>query len=596
MKRTLHIILLFLIAVVGLSINAKVIKYQLSDGTEHAITSSELSSIEFNDDGTITLTTYDGKQVTTTDVDFSILEIGDRETLTAVIDTTLYFGYNGINFSSRKARQFNFIYPSTDPFGEPITLSGCIVIPNDILDGSKSSEGVILFNHYTIFNKDEAPTNCYSTLEGMFLANPLSPNYIIVESDFYGFGATVRFPQAYLQGTVNARASLDCLIAARNLLQEMGINYGDLTFNVGYSSGGFDALSTQKLRDMEYSDVISFDKTFAGGSPNDVAECYRQYVEIDSTAYNAVLALLMVSTNEIQQLNLDYNDVFYPYIADKIDDWIHSKNHSSWPICDSIGREKKVHEILKDVYCDLNSEQAQLVLELFEQNSIATGWEPDLSQRLYIFHGRDDDYVPVQSARPIIAYLKGKGMEPSIIPGKTHLQTNFVVPKLGHLTATIVYLVQSVAAIKAWPLMYTDGELNPIYADLISHDFDLVATMRQLDAMGFDCRAIIMQILNMISEVGEGSSISITDILNYLSNAGVDVNALNEMCQDSGFDMTKFLLDLYIYFSEYTPTENVPTSNNAHAVQLMDAIQTPVTPADEYEQQFRQWLDENDIK
>ena len=124
-------------------------------------------------------------------------------------------------------------------------------------------------------------------------------------------------------------------------------------FNIGYSSGGFDALAAQKLRDREYADRISFDKTFSGGGPSDVREAYRQYVETDSTAYNAVPLLLMVCTNETQQLGLDYSDVFQPYIGNRIGELILSKEYSSWPVCDSIGREKKIHEILTETYCNL---------------------------------------------------------------------------------------------------------------------------------------------------------------------------------------------------------------------------------------------------
>ena len=66
----------------------------------------------------------------------------------------------------------------------------------------------------------------------------------------------------------------------------------------------------------------------------------------------------------------------------------------------------------------------------------------------------------IQSARPMISFFKRKGFKPSIIPGRSYLQTNFVVPNMGHLSATLIYFIQSLAAIKAWPRMYTDGQLN----------------------------------------------------------------------------------------------------------------------------------------
>ena len=601
MNKILRYTLLLVAALLlGATAQAMVIKYVLEDGSMHAITSSELSAIDFNDDGSLTLTTYDGEVITTTECMFDELEIGTREVLLpGETDLDLTFEYEGLSLGTRPVRQYNFLYPTVDPQGDSITMSGRIVIPKNILDGEAPSQGILLFNHYTIFNRIEAPTEGFNTLEAMFLANPLNPDYIIIESDFYGFGSTVRFPQAYLQGTANGNASLDCLLAARRLLEELGIDYGPLTFNVGYSSGGFDALATQKLRDMEFSDRISFDKTFAGGSPSDILECYREYVRIDSTAYNAVLALLMVSLNETQQLGLTYEQVFTPYIASRIDEWINSKNYSSWPVCDSIGREKKVHEILNAPYCDLNSAESQIVQDLFAQNSIATGWVPDPSQRLFIFHSRGDDYVPVQSARPVLRHLEQYGFEPSIVPGRTHLQTNFVVPKLGHLTATVVYLIQSIAAIKAWPQMYADGELIEPYATWaqVGTDFDLIVTLRALDEMGIDCRSIIQAVIDQLQQ-GQDESSTMSDIvaavMARLAELGIDEQALLEMGQDSGLDVEQLITDLVTYLNE-NPTQPEGMDAPARANEVYKSLTSPLTPADEYADQLRHWLESKGV-
>lgn len=576
-------IMMILAAIVAMAVSAeaKIVKITLADGTQRIYTSSELSAIDFNDDGTMTVTTYDGQLLEAIDADLDSLEIGDEATVTTVFPDTLSFkiDVDGIPVdlhTTRPVTKVNYVYPSTDPYGESITLSGTILIPNEIWCGLVKCDGILMVNHYTKFHRNEAPTISNGEIENMFLANPLRPNYIIVESDLYGFGATVRFPQAFMQGLVNARASLDGLLAARDLLDQTGFDYGPLCFNIGYSSGGYDALAAQKLRDMEYADRISFDKTFAGGSPSDVCEAYRQYVITDSTAYNCVPMLLFVATNEIQRLGLDYADVFQPYI------------------CDSIGREKKIHEILVEPYCDLTSEQSQAMQEVLRSfNMTNDDWTPDLTQRIYLFHSRGDDYVPIQCARPMIPFLKSKGFEPSIIPGRTNLQTNFVVTKMGHLTATLIYFVQSLAAVKAWPLMYTDGQLNPAYAYLVSQDVDIVATMRQLDAMGIDCRAIINGILSaMTGNSGEGGTLDMQTLVLLLSEqlAKVDLTMqdLTEMSADSGLDLPQLIVQLMVYFNEQ------PVQPSRKAVRLYQAMEDMQTPADRYEQQLRDWLRDND--
>ncbi|MBR5102797.1 MAG: hypothetical protein IK092_06700, partial [Muribaculaceae bacterium] len=517
----------------GIKSNALLIEYKLSDGTHSAITSSELSSIDFNDDGTVTFTTYDGQVIDGFDAKFEELELGSKEfLLPQTLDSIIGFEYAGISVGKRSVREFFFLYPTVDPQGDSITMSGRIIIPTNILNGEAPSQGLILMNHYTIFSRDQAPSTGFTTLEALFLANPLNPDYILIESDFYGFGATVRFPQAYLQGTVNAHATIDCLISCRKLLEEMGIDYGPLVFNVGYSSGGFDALATQKLRDNEFRDVIKFDKTFAGGAPSDINRCYREYIDIDSTAYNAVLAMLLVSTEDTQHLGISYDDVFQPYIAEKIDLWINSKEFNSAQVCDSIGREKKVHEILMPTYCDLESEESLEVQKMFVKNSIATDWNADPESKLYIFHSRGDDYVPIQSARPVLRHLENCGFTPSLIAGKTNLQTNFIIPYFGHLSSTLVYLVQTVSAINSWPKMYTDGVLNEEYQQMLPNDPDVVAFLRNLDNAGFNCRGLILDVMSLIEEDEDGEpSEFIAAILAKLDEMGLNKQALLEMSQ-----------------------------------------------------------------
>lgn len=49
--------------------------------------------------------------------------------------------------------------------------------------------------------------------------------------------------------------------------------------------------------------------------------------------------------------------------------------------------------------------------------------------------------------------------------------------------------------VQTWPVMYTDGQLNPQYQALISNDTDIVMLMRQLDAMGIDIQKLIIDLI-----------------------------------------------------------------------------------------------------
>ena len=51
-----------------------------------------------------------------------------------------------------KATVYNIAYPSTDPYGNPVTLSGSIIIGDEVA-ASKHARGMLLYNHFTVYHK-----------------------------------------------------------------------------------------------------------------------------------------------------------------------------------------------------------------------------------------------------------------------------------------------------------------------------------------------------------------------------------------------------------------------------------------------------------
>ena len=50
-----------------------------------------------------------------------------------------------------------FNYPSVDPFGKPCTLSGTISVDKSLLKKDKPYNGILLYNHFTIYATTQAP-------------------------------------------------------------------------------------------------------------------------------------------------------------------------------------------------------------------------------------------------------------------------------------------------------------------------------------------------------------------------------------------------------------------------------------------------------
>ena len=132
-----------------------------------------------------------------------------------------------------KATVYNFEYPSQDPFGKPVTLSGSIIVGEEV-EADKKALGTVLYNHFTVFQKDECPSKGDLAVPMIVVGSKM----IVVAADYYGFGVTEDKDQAYCISRTNAQASVDALIAARKLLKDKGYTWDDLLFNVGYSQGG----------------------------------------------------------------------------------------------------------------------------------------------------------------------------------------------------------------------------------------------------------------------------------------------------------------------------------------------------------------------
>lgn len=607
-------ILLALVALFAtVAVEAKIIKITMANDDPKIYTSSQLSAIDFNDDGTISVYDYKGALLATLDPNFDELTIGDEEEVYEYTHQELSTDLAGLlnEFSdmleatgtdlsqvmplleqlpvyNRTVRQLMFYYPSVDPYGEPITLSGCITIPLDIWSGREKSEGIILFSHVTIADNASRPTNGGMMFETFILSNPVNPNYIMVEADLYGFGATERFPQAFIQGDANGRATVDCLLAAKRILEKKGIDYGQLTFNAGYSSGGFEALSAQKARDMYYADQLSFDKTFAGGAPSDIAGSYDKIVEDGKIGLNVVLPLIMTATKETQCLEQPYSELFKESLASQVDELILSKNYTTWDIEMAL-LGQGLNDYIGDAYLDLGTYQSQSLKSILEPMAIYNGWTPDPSQNIYLLHLTDDDTVPVENSTSLAAFLMGKGFTPSTIPGQTNLETNLTLSTNGmsnnHVMGFLPYALQLVSEITAWPLMYTNGQLNPGYEDLVNTDFTNPAVIvNVLEALGIDVRGMVYQIIAGLEASGQEVTVeNVMVALNQqLAAKGIDLVSLSAMLQGAGIDFTNALTSVVGYLiDEY--------NNNGGGIAKAPAAKVE-TPLDQYKKQMSEWL------
>ena len=516
-------------------------------------------------------------------------------------DTVWNFGYNGVNLYSRKMHRIDISYLSKDHEGNDITLSGYVAIPYDIYNGSQPCDGILLYNHYTQMNIDNAPTNGYSIGEDFVIANPLSPNYIVVSSDFQGFGVSKDMPQAYCFGDFNGQASIDMLLASRKLLDDRKMSQGKFLFNAGYSSGGYDAIATQRVRDMHYSDKIVFDKTFVGGAPFDIMDAARYYISHKDDPNIDVVCMCMVLDvfNRLANLGFTYDQMFKEPYNVKFQDWIASRTFPNAAVMDSL-EGKTLTELIQDNFLDTYSEEFGILRDVVNKYSLAKDWTPDFSQSYYVMHLVRDNTVPVSSGREFLKFLNqfyyegttDKPFMKSIVPERTKLQTNFVIPDYHHtIVGGIVYYLYLAASLTAYPALYYDDELNTHYADLVE-DATVMGIIHKLEEKGYDVRGAVQKLTN------GGTGGSFFDVLakieNTLNNLGTNTTEVLQIADDSGLEILDLLM-LYQYLT--TPVES-ESANQAVFDDAGTVVRQPETEAyltDYYQQSLQNWLKENNV-
>ena len=512
-------------------------------------------------------------------------------------DSIIKFKAGGITLGSRQVRYIVYEYQSKDPKGNDATVSGVILAPSDIVNGTVPSDGILLYNHYTISALDEAPSSEIDKLSGAIMCSPLKPNYVLVMSDYIGFGSSKDKPQAYLCGDTNARNSLDGLLAAKALMKKKGIPEGRYLFNMGYSQGGTESMYVAMLRDTEYKDKgVTFDKTFSGGGPLDIEKAYTEYVRINYCDFVGAIAQLLVAYNEWYDLGFNYHDLFQEPLASHVQEWFLDKKLHMPQITKNIGTDS-LSRMLTPTYFNVESEVAMSFREKLREKSLMDTWKnPDITQKYFLLHSRHDRYVPVQTGRVIIPWMKEKGFTPSIVPGKTNLQTNTLVFKLNHDPAAIVWLIQTAAAIQIWPVLYYEGGQNRYYHNVVK-DLNIMKVIKTLESMGIDLRKIVKngsapQLVESHRANRAGILALLMDLVPGVKDALAKVDLTpedaEEMLEDAGITLQD-IVEVVTYFL-LSPSDAPEADSALSAYPFNENVEAPVQLLRLYEQTLVNWF------
>ena len=336
-----------------------------------------------------------------------------------------------------------FNYPSVDPFGNPCTLSGTITVDKSLIEDNKPYNGILLYNHFTIYATTQAPSR--GAVE--FPTGAAFTNFIVVAPDYYGFGITEKKPQAYCISRANGRASLDAYLAAKRLIEDLKVKKRDDFIIAGYSEGGQTTMGV--LREIsERHPEIKVKRAFAGDGPYDINSMYdaitKGTTEMPSTVCNVLYAY-----NYFFNLGYDIHDYLKDPVAKNFNKWFLSKQYKRMALDEELIKTKKTSEICTAAVLDTNSALSRRFKEAFSQDALTSGWTPRSDFDVMLFHDTKDDVVPVENFYAMSKFLKDNGIKTQEFVGEYSSETTKEVGISNHEVSAITFFLRVIEWISA---------------------------------------------------------------------------------------------------------------------------------------------------
>jgi len=336
-----------------------------------------------------------------------------------------------------------FNYPSFDPFGNPCTLSGTITVNKSLIEEDKPFNGILLFNHFTIYATTQAPSR--GAIE--FPTGASLTDFIVVTPDYYGFGITEKEPQAYCISRANGRASLDAYFAAKRLIEDLNVKKNDDFIIAGYSEGGQTTMGV--LREIsEHHPEVKVKRAFAGDGPYDINSMFDALTQ-GTTEMPSTVCNLLYAYNYFFRLGFDIHDYLRDPVAANFDDWFLSKKNKRKALDEELIKTKKVSELCTEAVCDGNSALMRRFKTAFSADALTSGWKPRSDFDIMLFHDTKDDVVPVENFYAMSQFLKANGIQPEEFVGEYSSETTKEAGITNHETSAITFFLRIIEWIRA---------------------------------------------------------------------------------------------------------------------------------------------------
>lgn len=208
-----------------------------------------------------------------------------------------------------------------------------------------------------------------------------SAGFTVFLPDYIGFGATSEQEHPYLAYEEMFKSNIDGLLAAKQLISQLGTVYDNRVFLAGWSQGGGACLSAHKFIQEQYSGDFTVIASSGLAGPYN----FKRFIDEILSKKDEELKINNIFSWGVYSLNK-----FYPELKRPTDQLF------SYPVYDQFSAifppSKVPSEVLKDYFLThIQNGSDQTFVQVLEKNTFSHGWNP--VGKVFLHHGDADDVV-----------------------------------------------------------------------------------------------------------------------------------------------------------------------------------------------------------
>ena len=252
---------------------------------------------------------------------------------------------------------YKITYKTKDPIGKPTQASSLVTIPMHL----KKPLPIVMYFHGTRVLHNDVPSrkgllSNYDFYSAIFSS---ANGWMLVMPDYLGYGDNLLNLHPYVDAPTIASASIDALIAAKELAQQLAVPINRQLFLAGYSEGGFSTMAVLEALEKDFP-RLPVTAAAPGAGPYDLDQTlpYILFKAHNGTFYSA---FYLYSLSHYKQYWSHLSEVFlHPY--DQIIPNLFDGHHDINTICAAL------------------PENSQTLLQPDLIKAFAQGTEPHLDQ------------------------------------------------------------------------------------------------------------------------------------------------------------------------------------------------------------------------